>query len=74
MNMRALSHLLVTTFGLSGCLSGDPNAIDGSNNGNEPVVTLQANPARIVTGSASTLTWSASGARSCVASGSWTGD
>jgi hypothetical protein len=38
-----------------------------------PTVLLQAVPATIATGSASTLTWSTTNATSCVASSGWTG-
>jgi hypothetical protein len=38
-----------------------------------PTVTLSANPTTVASGAASTLTWSASNATSCVASGSWSG-
>ena len=38
-----------------------------------PTVTLSANPASILSGGASTLTWSSTNASSCTASGGWSG-
>ena len=38
-----------------------------------PVTTLTANPASIMSGGSSTLTWSATDADNCVASGAWSG-
>lgn len=38
-----------------------------------PTVTISANPTSVVSGSASTLTWSSTNATSCTASGGWTG-
>ena len=38
-----------------------------------PRMTLSANPASILLGQSSTLTWSSSGAKSCTASGAWSG-
>jgi hypothetical protein len=38
-----------------------------------PVTTLTANPASIASGASSMLTWSATNADSCVASGAWSG-
>jgi hypothetical protein len=38
-----------------------------------PTVSLTASPTSVVSGSASTLTWSSTNATSCTASGSWTG-
>lgn len=38
-----------------------------------PVVSISANPATIYTGESTTLTWSATDATACTASGGWTG-
>jgi hypothetical protein len=38
-----------------------------------PTVTLTANPTAVTSGNSSTLTWSSTGASTCVASGQWTG-
>ncbi|WP_156891797.1 beta strand repeat-containing protein [Nevskia ramosa] len=38
-----------------------------------PTVTIAANPASLVLGAASTLSWSSADATACTASGSWTG-
>jgi len=38
-----------------------------------PTVTLAANPASVVLGAASTLTWSSTSATACTASGGWSG-
>jgi len=39
-----------------------------------PTVTLSANPAELVAGGSSTLTWSSTNATACRASGGWTGN
>lgn len=39
-----------------------------------PTLNFTANPASVVTGTSSTLTWSASNASSCTASGAWSGN
>ncbi|MEK7703933.1 MAG: hypothetical protein AAB426_03155, partial [Myxococcota bacterium] len=41
--------------------------------GTAPVVTLAANPTTVDSGGTSTLTWSATNATSCTASGAWSG-
>ena len=40
---------------------------------NQPTMTLTANPTSITSGQSSTLTWSATDATSCIASGAWSG-
>jgi hypothetical protein len=40
----------------------------------EPTLTLQANPATVSAGQSATLTWTTTGASSCVASGDWAGN
>ena len=39
-----------------------------------PTLTLQANPATVSAGQSATLTWTTTGAASCVASGDWAGN
>lgn len=39
----------------------------------QPTVTLAANPATVIEGSASTLQWSSAGTTGCIASGGWSG-
>ncbi|MEK7704946.1 MAG: hypothetical protein AAB426_08305 [Myxococcota bacterium] len=70
---RALPILVIVSFGISmeyGCTgtaaTADPVAT-------APVVTLSANPTTVDSGGTSTLTWSATNATSCTASGAWSG-
>lgn len=54
--------------------SGNGGGSGGGNNGpSPPTLTLQANPASVVQGGSTTLTWSSPGADNCSASGGWSG-
>jgi hypothetical protein len=46
----------------------------GSAGGSPPTVSLNANPTAVTSGQTSTLTWSATNATSCTASGGWSGN
>ena len=50
-----------------------PAAAEPSSNSPAPTVSISANPAQVSANGSSTLTWSASNATSCTASGAWTG-
>jgi 6-phosphogluconolactonase (cycloisomerase 2 family) len=67
----AMTWTLGVLAAMSGCRSGgdDPPAPPPP----APVVTIAANPATVQLGSASTITWSATNATSCNATGSWAG-
>lgn len=56
--------------GLSGCDNGDDSPPPPPP---APTVTVAANPAAVVLGNASSITWSSTNSTSCVATGSWTG-
>lgn len=59
----------------SGCgaSGGDSNGQGGTGGSGTPEIVFSANPTTVPDGVASTLTWTASNARSCDASGAWAG-
>ena len=66
---------LAAITALAACGDGDP-LISTAGAGTEsvkPTVNLQLTPNTVAMGQSATLTWSASGAQSCTASGGWSG-
>lgn len=74
MRTRRISLALIIAIGLAtqGCGSGC-EASAGSGPPPAPELSLSANPTTVPQGVASTLTWTASNATSCEASGDWSG-
>jgi hypothetical protein len=63
----------ITCSGASGSASASASVTVSVTQLPAPTLTFTANPATIATGGASTLTWSAANATSCMASGAWSG-
>src|SRR5579862_4305633 len=66
--------VLAAITALAACGEGDPLAYGGSGTeGVRPTVNLQLSPSTVAMGQSATLTWSASQAQTCTASGGWSG-
>ena len=72
---RAIGALLAASLVLAACSSAEAPviAIGSPPTDETPTVVLQAVPAMVAAGGASTLTWSTTNATSCVASAGWSG-
>ena len=67
---------LAAITALAACGEGDPLNFSGSGAATEtvkPTVNMQLTPSTVAMGQSATLTWSASEAQSCTASGGWSG-
>ena len=68
---------LAAITALAACGEGDPLNFGGSGAATEtvkkPTVNMQLTPSTVAMGQSATLTWSASEAQSCTASGGWSG-
>lgn len=68
--LTSAKNFLLTCTGAGGSASATAAVTVSSP---PPLVTLNANPTTVVSGSGSQLTWSSSNATSCLASGGWSG-
>lgn len=70
--VRALTAALLCAL-LTACGGGDSGGGGGGGGAPAPTLTLEASPATVAAGGAVTLSWSATNATSCTASGGWSG-
>jgi predicted small lipoprotein YifL len=65
---------LAAITALAACGEGDPLGFGGvGTEAVKPTINLQLTPSTVAMGQSATLTWSASNAQSCAASGGWSG-
>jgi len=70
----AIGFAAITALAACGEGEGDPLNFGGSGTESvKPTVTLQLTPATVAKGQSATLTWTASEAQTCTASGGWSG-
>jgi hypothetical protein len=72
MDFRSLPSLLLCAIALTACGGGSGGSADGGG-GTAPVVTFDASPTTLSPGKSSTLSWNATNATTCTASGAWSG-
>jgi hypothetical protein len=65
---RATGCLVVAAAMLAGCGESYDSSVP------KPVVSISMDPDEVVRGSYATISWSATGATKCKASGAWSGD